>query len=219
MQSLSPVIEVHDFVARDFVGGDTVLDFVNTVTGRDQTPRDWLDGYPRLLEWAGKTKLLPAEVLRLLEKAAMAAPAAANQALKRAKHLREALFVIVAGIISGNVPPASAMDVLNQHWQAGVMIHELRYGKRNVRLEIRTSAIDLDVIASLIAYRFVERVLPEPRERLRICAGSNCSWLFLDHSKAGRRRWCDMAVCGNSAKSRRFYARKRGEKGVSRKGR
>lgn len=217
MNSLSPVIEIHDFVSRDFVGGDTVLDFVNTVTGRDRTPRDWLDGYARLLEWAGKAKLLPSETLRTLEETATAAPVASKQALKRAKHLREALFVILSGIVSGKVPAESAMAVLNKHWQAGVILHELRYQNHDVHLEIRASAINLDAIASLIAYRFVERVLPEPRDRLRICEGSNCSWLFLDHSKAGRRRWCDMAVCGNSAKSRRFYARVRGEKGVSRR--
>ena len=35
------------------------------------------------------------------------------------------------------------------------------------------------------------------------------AWLFLDTSKAGRRRWCDMADCGNAAKSRRHYARGR----------
>jgi Conserved protein containing a Zn-ribbon-like motif, possibly RNA-binding len=51
--------------------------------------------------------------------------------------------------------------------------------------------------------------LPLPMDRLRICQGPNCSWLFIDRSKAGRRRWCDMAVCGNTAKSRRFYARSR----------
>jgi len=46
-------------VAADFIGGDAALDFVNTVTGRDETPRDWLDSYARLLEWAGRAKLLP----------------------------------------------------------------------------------------------------------------------------------------------------------------
>ena len=77
---------------------------------------------------------------------------------------------------------------------------------------MHAGAVDLDLIASLIAYRFVAIVLPEPLERLRICAGGNCSWLFLDRSKAGRRRWCDMAVCGNNAKSRRFQARMRQER-------
>jgi predicted RNA-binding Zn ribbon-like protein len=203
---LSPVIEAHSFKAKDFVGGDAALDFINTVTGRDQTPRDWLDNYPRLLEWANRSDLLPKAVLSVLEKAAQASPEAASKALERAKHLREALFAIVTGLISGNVPSHSALGLLNQYWHAGVAAHAVCYTKHDVRLELCSSAVDLDLIAALIAYRFVENVLPESRDRLRLCAGGNCSWLFLDRSKAGRRRWCDMAVCGNAAKSRRFYA-------------
>lgn len=216
MKVISPVIEPHVFAAKDFIGGDAVLDFANTVTGRDQTPRDWLDGYPRLLEWTSRVDLVPAEVLRALTRKSQAEPAAASDALRRAKELREALFVMIAALISGKAPLQSALDSINEHWQAGVAAHELRYEARDLRVEIRASAIDLNLIASLIAYRFVAKVLPEPRERLRICAGENCSWLFLDRSKAGRRRWCDMAVCGNRAKTGRFYERMRDEKSANR---
>jgi predicted RNA-binding Zn ribbon-like protein len=59
----------------------------------------------------------------------------------------------------------------------------------------------------MVAWRFVGQVLPHPPKKLKLCDGPNCSWLFLDTSKAGRRRWCDMADCGNAAKSRRHYAR------------
>jgi predicted RNA-binding Zn ribbon-like protein len=45
--------------------------------------------------------------------------------------------------------------------------------------------------------------------RVRECAGHPCGWLFLDHSKNGSRRWCDMADCGNRAKARRYRARKK----------
>jgi predicted RNA-binding Zn ribbon-like protein len=48
-----------------------------------------------------------------------------------------------------------------------------------------------------------------PQERTRVCAGPRCGWLFIDRSKAGRRRWCDMATCGNAAKGRRNYQRRR----------
>ena len=68
---------------------------------------------------------------------------------------------------------------------------------------------DLDLIAAIIAWRTVDEVLPAPEKRLRICQGPDCAWTFIDRSKAGRRRWCDMAVCGNAAKSRRYYARAR----------
>lgn len=44
-------------------------------------------------------------------------------------------------------------------------------------------------------------------KRLRLC--QTCGWLFLDRSRNGSRRWCDMAVCGNRQKARRHHLRKR----------
>ena len=46
-------------------------------------------------------------------------------------------------------------------------------------------------------------------DRIRRCAGPTCVLLFLDLSKSGRRRWCDMAVCGNRAKVAAHHARAR----------
>jgi predicted RNA-binding Zn ribbon-like protein len=48
--------------------------------------------------------------------------------------------------------------------------------------------------------------LPEP-ERLKICP--NCEWLFIDKSRNRSRNWCDMNVCGNRAKARLHYQKKR----------
>ena len=44
-------------------------------------------------------------------------------------------------------------------------------------------------------------------ERIRICASDTCQWVFYDTSRTGRRRWCDMATCGNRAKAARHRAR------------
>ncbi|HKQ14385.1 MAG TPA: CGNR zinc finger domain-containing protein [Steroidobacteraceae bacterium] len=202
-------IESHQFAARDFIGGDAALDFVNTVTGRDQQPRDWLDGYARLLEWATLVRLLPEKNLRALTKKLQSEPTAAARALTRAKELREELFALVSAVASGNAPPKSALAKLREHWLAGSEAHELRFESGQVVADIRADAADLDLIAAMVAYRMVEHVMPQPVERLRMCGGENCSWVFLDSSKAGRRRWCDMAVCGNVAKAQRFYARTR----------
>ena len=121
----------------------------------------------------------------------------------------EALFEVVTQIISGRAPPKQALAFLHQYWIAGTKAHELRFDDGRVLVNLRKDALDFDLIASLVAYRMVEQVLSLPTERLHICQGPNCSWVFIDSSKAGRRRWCDMAVCGNAAKSRRFYARSR----------
>jgi predicted RNA-binding Zn ribbon-like protein len=53
-------------------------------------------------------------------------------------------------------------------------------------------------------------LLAGPRlDRVRRCANPECGWLFLDDSRAGKRRWCSMQSCGNRAKARRHYHRSR----------
>jgi predicted RNA-binding Zn ribbon-like protein len=206
LKNVLPVmIETHTFSTRDFVGGDAALDFVNTVTGRDKSPRDWLDSYARLLEWAGFVELLPRNDLQRLAKQAKESPAAATIALARAKTLREHLFSLLTDMTYSRTPSKDALALVREHWLAGVNTLELRFKEGRVVKEFR-GEVDLDSIARMVGYRIVEYVLTSPVERLRLCQGPNCSWLFLDSSKAGRRRWCDMAVCGNAAKSRRFHA-------------
>ena len=53
-----------------------------------------------------------------------------------------------------------------------------------------------------------ERGAHEPR--VRRCADPNCTHVFLDSTKNGRRRWCDMRTCGNRAKAARHRTKVRG---------
>jgi predicted RNA-binding Zn ribbon-like protein len=46
-------------------------------------------------------------------------------------------------------------------------------------------------------------------DNVRVCSAPDCQWLFLDTSKNHSRRWCDMKGCGNRAKVRRHYERKK----------
>jgi predicted RNA-binding Zn ribbon-like protein len=209
MKQALPVIEAHAFGPDDFIGGDPALDFVNTVTGRDAEPRDWLDSYARLLEWAGRAKLLPPNSLAALARRAERDPGAAERALAKAKKFRESLFAIAAAIAARRAPPPEALELLRDHWLAGAESHDIRVAGGRLAVAVDPLADGLDLVASMVAWRFVGQVLAHPPARLKICAGPNCSWLFLDTSKAGRRRWCDMADCGNVAKSRRFQARRK----------
>jgi predicted RNA-binding Zn ribbon-like protein len=49
---------------------------------------------------------------------------------------------------------------------------------------------------------------PEIR-RVRDCGSETCDWLFLDTTKNRSRRWCSMSGCGNRAKAKRHYQRRR----------
>ena len=53
----------------------------------------------------------------------------------------------------------------------------------------------------------VTPIVTGPHRRIRRCANDQCLWLFIDTSKGGTRRWCDMSACGNRAKARRHYSK------------
>jgi predicted RNA-binding Zn ribbon-like protein len=58
-----------------------------------------------------------------------------------------------------------------------------------------------------IALDACDLLLSPSRSRIRVCEGAGCGWFFIDRSKAGRRRWCNMAVCGNRVKVRSYRER------------
>jgi predicted RNA-binding Zn ribbon-like protein len=45
--------------------------------------------------------------------------------------------------------------------------------------------------------------------RFKACRGTDCHLVFTDNSRNTSRRWCDMAACGNRAKSESFRVRRR----------
>jgi predicted RNA-binding Zn ribbon-like protein len=43
--------------------------------------------------------------------------------------------------------------------------------------------------------------------RVKACAEPGCRWAFLDLSRNGSKRWCEMSECGNRAKNRAWRSR------------
>ena len=76
---------------------------------------------------------------------------------------------------------------------------------------IRDGWADADALDSMLWPVVIDAwdVLTTPAlERVHECPGDGtCGWLFLDTSRSGTRRWCDMRTCGNRAKVRTHYAR------------
>jgi predicted RNA-binding Zn ribbon-like protein len=40
--------------------------------------------------------------------------------------------------------------------------------------------------------------------RAKACRADDCQWAFVDSARNHSRQWCDMSICGNRAKARRF---------------
>jgi len=199
----------HTFRAGDLVGGHVVLDLVNTVTARDGDPIDWFDSYERVLEWAVLTAHFDGSLLAHLARLDEAEPGVGTLALRRLRDLRETIHDVLAATIRDGTAPEKRLRGLEAHWKEAVAVARLTISDHHTRLELSVESSRLDYLRHELALRALDLLRTLPQTRTRICAATNCGWLFIDRSKAGRRRWCDMATCGNAAKSKRHYERKR----------
>lgn len=197
------LIEAHTFSPKDLVGGHLALDLINTVTARDTSPRDWLSEYATLLAWASQTgRFFPAQ-LRQLERLAEKDPAVAAAALSRCKLLRETLHRIFAALIVQRPPPRRDLAALDD-LRLGALPHTaLVVAGDGIAAQASIDSAGLDFVADVVLFDALDLLRTPPPSRLRTCEGSHCGWLFHDTSKAGRRRWCDMSVCGSAEKVRR----------------
>ena len=73
---------------------------------------------------------------------------------------------------------------------------------------------DLAADVAAVAFTALLRASARPAwSRVKACRGTDCGWVFVDASRNGSRRWCEMASCGNRAKTARFRARRRAAAG------
>jgi predicted RNA-binding Zn ribbon-like protein len=193
----------------DLIGGHVVLDLVNTVTGRDSRPTDWLENYDRVLAWAALTGAFDAKSLRRLDRMSTSDRRAATRALNRLRGLREAVYQVVVAAIRAEPVPTQALARLERHWKSAVDAARFTVSDGRAALTLDVESSELEYPRHLLALAAFNLLQTLPRERARECASPRCTWIFIDSSRGGQRRWCDMATCGNQDKSRRHYERKR----------
>jgi predicted RNA-binding Zn ribbon-like protein len=192
------------FAPHDLVSGHAALDLVNTVTARNTpAPIDWLDGYPRVLEWARLAGVVESGALTLLQRRAATDNARAESAMARLKDFRELLHAAYTALIRGERVPEPALKQLVNIWDEARGRLDLEYRDRRVELRTDIDRSGLDLVRDCLADGAIALLLQLPNDRVRICRGERCGWLFVDSSKGAQRVWCDMATCGNAAKSRR----------------
>lgn len=189
------------------VGGDLCLDYVNTVDTWQRTDRvDYLSDYQALVAWAARAGALPtSQAERLLDGAATRQPQA-QRVHVRAVALRDALFHV---LVPGKRRTAESwLEIVNEELESAMRALRLRPAQSGYEL-VSTSGDELDQMLWPVLRAATQLATSPGLERVRSCPGEDCGWLFLDTSKAGRRRWCSMAICGNRMKTKRHRARAR----------
>ncbi|HEY0813317.1 MAG TPA: ABATE domain-containing protein [Pseudonocardia sp.] len=189
------------------VADHPALDFVGTVAERTTTRVDRLTAPAALDGWLVDEGVLDE------------APRATADDLAAAVRLREALYTLLRAATAGEaaedvgdgappVPhalPRDALAVVNAAAAGPAVTVTLTPDGRLLRTGDVTAAL------AHIARAGAEVIGGPDRARLRWCADTTCTHPFLDRSRAGRRRWCGMAGCGDRAKARAYRARRRAD--------
>jgi predicted RNA-binding Zn ribbon-like protein len=174
---------------------DLALDFVATLSERRDDRVEHLHDGTDVADW-----LVAAGVLD-------GAPPTDQDTLPEALALREALFAVVERMLDepGAALPQPELAVLNRAAAAPPPTVVLRPDlslERSGSWRSGLSAVARDGLA-----------LAEPGDaELKWCANPTCTHPFLDRSRGHRRRWCEMAGCGDRAKAAAYRARRRAER-------
>jgi predicted RNA-binding Zn ribbon-like protein len=189
----------------DLVGGNLSLDFANSINSRIAPVHDYLasDG---LLAWAGQAGMVSIEGARTIEEPAAMDRSGIGRALSVANGLREAIYSTFSAIAAGAPPPSSAARRVLRAYGRAVVHGALADGPDGPRLQW-SLASNPGAVLDPIAFAAGELLLARDRPPIKECPG--CGWLFLDRSRNGSRRWCDMQVCGSRDKMRRYHRSRR----------
>ena len=190
-----------------WIGGDPSLDFHNTVSwGRDALSQERFRTAGDVRAWARGAGL---------DSAGRSGPEG-RRVIADARVLRDALHRLLLPLAGGRRPGPRDVAAFGGF---------LRRAGRGVRLERApggfrwsfTAAGDLDPTLAGVVWSAARLLTSPDLSRLRACANPDCGWVFLDRSRRGNRRWCEMRACGNRAKARQYYRRHRAAKVRSRR--
>lgn len=194
----------------EFNSGRLCLDFTNTVRARPLSDRlESINEYEDLLEWSRQATILtPGEATALAREASRRTRQAA-EALAQALALREAIHGLFSAHAARLPAPPADLRTLNQAIGRAMSRAGLTPAGGRFEWSWPEAPLDLHRVSWWVARSAAELLTSTDLTLVRECAGYDCGWLFMDTTKNRSRRWCNMSTCGNRAKGRRHYERRR----------
>jgi predicted RNA-binding Zn ribbon-like protein len=185
------------------IAGNLSLDFVNTLNGHGRARgHEYLHDFRDLVMWSRHAGLLPSsEATRALRESSLH-PFAAEREFRETIRLREILFRLFACSARGRRADMADLRSVESVWREGQRHLQLVSSGRSYLLGWDDHPILESISRSLCSSAITLLTSPDI-ERIRMCSGEACDWLFLDTSRNHLRRWCSMDECGNRAKMRR----------------
>jgi predicted RNA-binding Zn ribbon-like protein len=191
-----------------FVGERLWLDFVNSddsARGRKGARIDALDTFDGYVRWLRSARLLDDERAVAMVRRAQQQPTGASASLHESRRTRNVLRALAE---RGAQPAdrATQVAIAEINRVLGRSAGTRRVESRSDGGFVRNFITAGDVFAGLlipVIESAADALVNGELARVHRCADPRCARVFYDGSRNGKRRWCEMATCGNRAKAAR----------------
>jgi len=182
------------------LGDHLALDLLNTEARSDGAVLEYWHSGEDVLGWLARQGIVPASASELPEHDQLLAQGIALRTLARRLIGQRKQGVAIGDIDGLNV-------YLNAHLSAPQLARDGE-GKLALHRVARGDAVGalLGPVAEAVAALLVDGDFALVRQ----CEHPECILWFYDRTKAHKRRWCSMAVCGNRYKAAQFRKRSGG---------
>lgn len=173
-----------------FVSGHLALDLAATLTWRSTYPVELLAGPQDLSAWIEQAGLSDS------------AGRVGEADVERMRELREAVYRAASAGPLAQQPRAGDLRLISRTAAGRQVVPVLEELGRAVWRG------DVDQAMATVAHQACVLLGGPDHLRIRACADSQCTRLFVDHSRSGSRRWCDKLTCGGRANAAAYRRRR-----------
>lgn len=183
-------------------GGWLCLDFTNTVAGRKPVKgNEYLQTWSDFVVWVRRLGILSETEFQVWEKMPPGD-------MDEVRALREAIYDLFDYCTKNGTIYPEHLETLNGFLHEVYMYTCIKITREGLKRGIFKKTY-VEKPLWLIALSAESLLLSDRLPRVKAC--DNCGWLFLDTSKNGARRWCNMYTCGSQTKAKAWYHRKKEE--------
>lgn len=188
-------------------GGCLAFNFINTVNTRKPAPEfEYLKTFEDFLKWSAKAGALPGKRLQAIRKYTTAKPKVASAQLGDVIEVRENLYQLFSAIAAGKSPDETVVNAFNERLSIAFQKIVMRVNASTTVVQFNSDEVSVEEPLNIIIKSAFDILTGKDFHRIKECP--RCAWIFLDTSKNGARRWCDMKICGSREKALEYYHRK-----------